>query len=154
MVPKTPKPAEIADLDDMSDEEFVEAFKEFSLSSPIRIPKDKLDPNYVYKWLNRSDSKMYQTRRGKGWSPVTEEELRTLLRPGVRLEDLHIGTHISQDKYVVLGDDMVFGKMAKRRAAAIRAHISEINKDRVNSSRNKFHQTAELLGVSSFERPV
>lgn len=138
-------------FDDLTEEEFLEVFREFNLSSPIRIPKDKLTPNYVYKWINRADSRVFQLRRAKGWVPIKATELPDLCREGVEVDDLHLGTHVSADGHVCLGDDLILARMSRRRADAIRTHLNKINSQRMQSGRAKFHDAGRMLGVNTFE---
>ena len=136
----------------MSDEDIVELTRIFSLSAPIRIPKEKLDPNYVYRFINKRNSNVFQRRRGVGWKPVTLAELETLTIKPHTAEDLHIGTHTDADGHVVIGDDLVFAKLPKRYAEAIRAHHQKANANKLKSGRKKFHEAGLLAGVQTTER--
>jgi hypothetical protein len=149
---KVPKAVTGTPVDVMSDEDIIEMYKNFALSKPIYIPKDQLDPNFEYRWINRHNPAVFQRRRGVGWQPVTKDDLAKLCRPGVTVEDLRLGTGYTPDGLVSIGDDLVFAKIPRRYAEAIRAHHTRINKERVKAGRNKFHAAGELTGATTFER--
>jgi len=138
--------------DVMNDEDIIELYKNFSISKPIHIPLDMLDPNFEYRWVNRHNPAVFQRRRGIGWTPVTKDDLAKLCRPNVAVEDLRLGTGYTPDGLVVIGDDLVFAKIPRRYAEAIRAHHARINKDRMKAGKNRFHQAGELAGATTFER--
>lgn len=147
-----PRPVTGTVADEMSDDEIVDLFKNFSLSKPLRIPFDKLDPAYDYRWINKAKPATYQRRRGVGWTPILATELQTFVKAGFKAEDLRMGTHVSPDGFVALGDDLVLARIPIRYAQAIRAHYARINQNRMKAGKNRFHQAGELAGVGTFER--
>lgn len=139
-------------VDELSDDDVIDLFKNFSISKPIRIPRDVLSPNFEYRWINKSKTSVFQRRRGVGWVPVRSDELPGLLRPGRRVEEVHMGTHVNADGHVALGDDLVLAKMPMRYAEALRAHQARINRDRIKAGKARFHAAGEVAGVSTFEK--
>lgn len=139
-------------VDDLTDAEIVDLYKNFSLSKPIGIPVEKLDPNFEYRWINRANPSVFQRRRGVGWVPVTKLDIEKLCRPGYTVDELRLGTGYTPDGIVAIGDDLVFAKIPRRYAEAVRAHHAKINKDRMKAGKNRFHAAGELAGASTFER--
>lgn len=133
----------------MTDEELVHLERLYRLSAPIKIPVHQLDPNYVYRWVNRNP-KVFRRRLGIGWKPVTRKELEQLSK--VPLDDLHMGTHTDESGYVALADDLIFCKMPKRVAEALRKARMRENRTRLSAGKRLFHETGELAGVPTYER--
>lgn len=139
------------EVDELTDAEIVELYRNFSLSAPIRIPTDKLSPDFEYRWINKAKPNTYQRRRGVGWMPVTTKDLEKLVRPPHTVDDLHLGSNVTPDGYVGIGDDLVFARINKRYAQAIRAHNARINADRLKAGRARFHDAGKLAGAATFE---
>ena len=133
---------------DMTDEELVDVARMYRLSAPIKIPKDKLSPNFVYRWVNRN-TKVYRRRSGVGWTKVKEKELEELAL--VPVEQLHMGTHTDVDGYVALSDDLVLMKLPKRVAKAIQEGHARENRARMEAGKRLFHETGELAGVKTYD---
>lgn len=136
---------------DEAAEDVVDIYKNFSLSQPIRIPKQKLNPQYVYRWINRLNKKNYQRKRGMGWVMIKADDLEDLVREGVDVNSLHLGTHVDAEGNVALGEELVLARMPAARAQAIKDHLREVNEARTRSGRKKFHETGRLAGVSTHE---
>lgn len=139
---------------ELSDDEYMELYHQFSLSQPIRIPTNILSTAFEYRFINCANSNMFQRRRGIGWTPVLASELESLVVPPATVADLHLGTHVDAQGRVALGDDLVFAKLTTRHAIAIRAHHARINRDRLHSGRAKFHQQGQLAGVITEDIPL
>ena len=139
---------------DLSDEDFMDLYAQFSLSQPIRIPLKMLNPDYEYRFINCLNPNVFQRRRGVGWIPILTKELESLLVPPYKVTDIHLGTHEDAQGRIALGDDLVFARLAKRHADAIKAHYQKINKDRLKSGRRKFHSIGELAGVTTEDIPL
>ena len=138
----------------LTDEEYVDLYRQFSLSQPIRIPVEKFTTDYEYRFINVANANVYQRRRGLGWEPVLAEDLDNILVPPHTARDLHLGTHVDAMGRVALGDDLVFAKLTTRHAIAIRAHHAKMNADRLKAGRNRFHQAGQLAGVITEDIPV
>ncbi len=133
----------------LTDEEFVDLYRQFTLSQPIRIPVDMFTPDFEYRFINCKNANVYQRRRGLGWQPVLAAKLDQILVPPYTVKDLHLGTHVDAEGRVALGDDLVFAKLTKRHATAIRAHHAKLNREKLNAGRNQFHQAGQLMGVAT-----
>jgi len=134
----------------LTDDEIVELENNMKLSAPIRIPTHKLSPEFEYRWIAKRPN-VFQRRRGVGWTPVKASELKALVVEPYTVDDLHMGTHTAPDGMLALSDDLVFAKIPKRVAVAIRLRIAQINKDRLSAGRRRFHQAGEVAGVSTHE---
>ena len=77
--------------------------------------------------------------------------MKDLVASPYTMEDIHIGTHTAPDGTVALSDDLVFAKMPKRFAEAIRARSIQINKDMLSAGRRRFHQAGKVAGVNTEE---
>lgn len=158
VVEPTPQPeAETAVVGtgiELNDEEFMDLYAQFSLSQPIRIPIEKLNPDFEYRFINCLNPNVFQRRRGIGWNPVLADELESLLVPPYKVTDIHLGTHVDTQGRIALGDDLVFARLTKRHALAIKAHYLKINQDRLKSGRRKFHSIGELAGVQTEDIPL
>ncbi|KKL80067.1 hypothetical protein LCGC14_2008490, partial [marine sediment metagenome] len=80
-------------IDEMSDAEIVEIAKLYRPSTPIKIPNSSLDPNYEYRWVNKTQ-KNWRRSRGTGWTPITESgenRLERFLKPGVSIDEMSMG---------------------------------------------------------------
>ena len=139
-------------LDGMSEQEIVEIYKNFSLSAPIRIPTHMLSPNFVYRWINKRDKRVFTRRRGVGWVPVREAEVPKLMVAPYTINDLHLGTHIDADGVIAMSDDLVLAKLPKRVADAIEKYRVGQTKDRLSAGRRRFHQAGEQAGVATDEK--
>ena len=136
-------------VDDLTPEEIVELDRSFRLSTPIRIPLDKLDPNYVYHWINKA-TKNFRRRRGLGWKTVNKEWLKKLSK--VPIDELNMGTHFSPgDDILCIGDDLVFACMVKSRADVILKARQDQNRARLNAHKKQFHDAGLLEEVGTFE---
>ena len=136
--------------ENLTDEEMVEISKLYRLSAPIKIPVDKLSPNFEYRWVNRSQ-KVYRRRRGVGWQKVSHSDLEDNLAL-VPIDQLHMGTHTDPEGFVSLGDDLVFCKIPKRIAMALRNAQVRENRSRMSAGKRLFHETGELAGVDTFDK--
>lgn len=138
----------------LSDEEFVDLYRQFTLSQPIRIPTEKFTTDFEYRFINCKNANVFQRRRGLGWIPVLADELEDILVPPYTAKDLHLGTHVDAMGRVALGDDLVFAKLTARHAIAIRAHHAKLNKEKLGAGRAKFHQQGRLAGVVTEDIPL
>lgn len=138
--------------EDLTEEEILEMHDRFSLSQPIRIPEDKLDPNYEYRWINRAKPNVFTRRKGVGWQPVTYDELEDLVVEGTSVPELNLGTHETADGLVAISDDLVLAKIPKRYAQAVRKRHEKRTQEKVKAGRRRFHQAGEMLGVDTEER--
>ena len=127
----------------------IRSFTFCTLSQPIRIPTEKFTTDYEYRFINCKNANVFMRRRGLGWNPVLASELEDILVEPYTVKDLHLGTHVDAQGRVALGDDLVFAKLPKRHAIAIRAHHAKLNRDKLNAGRNKFHQAGQLAGVTT-----
>ncbi len=139
---------------ELNDEEYMDLYRQFTLSQPIRIPLDKLTPDFEYRFINCSNANTFQRRRGIGWIPVLAEDLENLVVAPWTVVDLHLGTHVDAMGRVALGDDLVLARLTKRHAEAIRAHHARINRERLGAGRARFHQAGQLAGVITEDRPI
>ncbi len=140
-------------IDKMTDDEIVEIAKQYRPSQPIRIPNLKLDPNYEYRWVNKTQ-KNWRRRRGTGWTPIKnkgENGLERFLRPGVRIDELSMGTHYDSDGYLCLDKDLVLCFISKRIAEVIRKSLSDAQRARLKASRSVFHDAGKLAGVGTYD---
>ena len=133
----------------LSDEDLVEIDRLYRLSSPIRIPVEKLNPEWEYRWVNRTP-KVLRRRRGIGWSPVTMDDLERISL--VPIDQLHMGTHPDADGHLAIGDDLVFCKISKRIAMALRKARERENRARLSMGKRLFHETGELAGVETYDK--
>lgn len=134
---------------ELTDEEFVDLYRQFTLSQPIRIPVEMFTKDFEYRFINCKNANVYQRRRGLGWAPVLAAELEEILVFPYTVKDLHLGTHVDAQGRVALGDDLVFAKLTTRHAIAIRAHHAKLNKEKLNAGRQQFHQVGKLVGVAT-----
>ena len=134
---------------ELTDDEFVDLYRQFTLSQPIRIPVEMFTQDFEYRFINCKNSNVFMRRRGVGWAPVLAKELDEILIPPYTKKDLHLGTHVDAQGRVALGDDLVFAKLTKRLAVAIRAHHAKLNKEKLTAGRNQFHQAGQLMGVAT-----
>ena len=134
---------------ELTDDELVDLYRQFNLSQPIRIPTEKFTTDFEYRFINCKNANVFMRRRGVGWTPVLAVELEEILVPPYTTKDLHLGTHVDAQGRVALGDDLVFAKLTKRHAIAIRAHHAKLNKEKLNAGRNQFHQVGKLAGVAT-----
>ena len=142
-------------IDGMSDAEIVEIAKLYRPSTPIKIPNSSLDPNYEYRWVNKT-LKNYRRRRGIGWTPITEEgenRLERFLKPGVSVDEIHMGTHFDTGSGMLsLDKDLVLCFILKRVAVAIRKSLSDEQRARLKAARGVFHEAGKLAGVSTYDK--
>ena len=144
---QAPEKAVVGTGAELTDEEFVDLYRQFTLSQPIRIPVKMFTPDYEYRFINCKNANVFQRRRGLGWAPVLAAELEEILVPPYTVKDLHLGTHVDSQGRVALGDDLVFAKLTTRHAIAIRAHHAKLNRDKLNAGRAQFHNVGKLVGV-------
>ena len=135
-------------VDDLTPEEIIELDRSFRLSTPIRIPLDKLDPTYEYHWINKA-TKNFRRRRGVGWKVVDKEWLEKLAKGPI--DELNIGTHFAPDGTLCIGDDLVFACMLKSRADVIRKARHDQNRARLSAHKKQFHDAGLLEEVGTFE---
>ena len=142
-------------IDEMSDEDIVAIAKLYRPSTPIKIPNHLLDPNYEYRWVNKT-LKNWRRRRGTGWTPITEEgenRLERFLKDGVSVDEIHMGTHFDAGSGMLsLDKDLVLCFILKRVAMAIRKELSDEQRARMRASRSVFHDAGKLAGVSTYDR--
>ena len=141
-------------IDGMTDAEIVEIAKLYRPSTPIKIPNSSLDPNYEYRWVNKTQ-KNWRRRRGTGWTPITdkgENRLERFLRPGVSIDEMSMGTHYDPDGYLCLDKDLVLCFIVKRIAEVIRKSLSDEQRARLRASRSVFHEAGKLAGVSTYDK--
>ena len=141
----------LSGLEDMTEQEIVEIAALYRASTPIKIPNEKLDPTYEYRWLNRS-IKNYRRRRGTGWKPVAKEMLQKLSK--VPLDELHMGTHFDPDGYLCVGEDLVFAYIPKRIVEAIRKDHQRRSQAALGAGRKKFEDVGKLAGVETYDKSV
>ena len=134
---------------ELTDDEFVDLYRQFNLSQPIRIPLEMFTKDFEYRFVNCKNANVFSRRLGLGWTPVIAAELDEILVPPYTVKDLHLGTHVDAQGRVALGDDLVFAKLTKRHAVAIRAHHAKLNKEKLNSGRRQFHEVGQLMGVAT-----
>jgi len=154
-----PSISPMAQGETLSPEEIAEIERMYSLSQPIKIPNDKLDPNYVYRWISK-DIANFRARKAKGWQILTKALLEQRCRPGVTVDDLHMGTHTNPDDMVCLNQDMVLGCLPTRLAHAYQQHHLKRSQAREGSAAKRFHATGQLAaetmgegaGFSTFDR--
>lgn len=142
---------EYKDVEGMSEEELLEVEKMYRLSAPIRIPTAKLDDAYTYRWIN-VNPKNYRNRRGKGWKPCPQPILETLLKPGVKIKDLHMGTGFKPDGTLWIGEDLVFCYISTRVVNSIRRARSEQNRAKLRAGKQRFHEAGVMTGVETYDR--
>ena len=139
----------------LTDEQIVEIAREFRLSSTIKIPNHLLDPNYEYRWVNKTQ-KNWRRRRGIGWRPISEkgtEGLERFLKKDVELDAISMGTHIDPGSgHLCLDKDLVLCYIPKRIVEAIRKDLSDRQQARMKAPRAVFHDAAKLAGVGSFDK--
>ncbi len=141
-------------IDTMKDEEIVEIAKQWRPSTPIKIPNNKLDGKYEYRWVNKH-LKNYRRRLGTGWTPIKstgENRLERFLRDGVSIDEMSMGTHIDQDGHICLDKDLVLCFIPKRIAEVIRKSLSDEQRARLKASRGVFHDAGKLAGVSTYDK--
>lgn len=136
----------------MSDKDVIDLFERYSLSVPIRIPTQMLDPNFCYRWINRKDQRVLTRRLGVGWKVVKEKELAELLVEPYTVEQLNLGTHVLADGAVAIADDLVFAKIPRRYVELYNEAKRKRDKERLTGGRRRFHQSGELMGVKTEEK--
>ena len=141
-------------METMSNEEIVEIAKLYAPSTPIKIPNEKLDPNYEYRWINKA-LKNWRRRRGTGWTPITEQgeySLTRFLKKGVSVDEIHMGTHYDTGSGALsLGNDLILCFILKKVAVAIRASLSDRLRSQQRAARSAFHEASKLAGVEAFD---
>ena len=142
------KPVEVGGQQ-LSEEDVAELVRQYKLSAPIQIPNDKLDPNYEYRWINKNP-KNFRRRRGVGWEIVTKDILAKVAR--VPFDELHMGTHFGPDKHLCLGDDLVFARIPKRIAEAMKLALHRESQARLGGARQQFHEAGKLTGVETYDK--
>ena len=138
-------------MDGLTEQEVVQMQAMFSLSQPIKIPTKMLSTEYEYRWINIDKKNVYQRRRGVGWMPIKDDELERLVVEPYTVEDLHMGTHVNPDGFIAIGDDLILARITRRHAEAIRAHFARLNREKLKSSKRRFHEAGKMAGVYTYE---
>ncbi len=142
--------SDIPEGESLTDDEILEIERLYKLSSPIRIPTEKLDETYEYRWINK-DPKVYRRRRGIGWKPVTKEMLRNGMAK-TPIDELHMGTHFDVDGTLCIGTDLVLACLPRRVGDALRQARMRRNQEAMQAGKRRFHQAGELTGVETFDK--
>ena len=145
----SPEVTPMAEGEALSPEEVAEIERQYSLSQPIKIPNEKLDPNYTYRWISKDVGNL-RKRKAKGWVLVTNARLAELCRKGITVDELHMGTHVGADDLVSVNKDMALGCLPMRHAKAYQQHFLARSQAREGGASRNFHATGRLVEEAGY----